>query len=105
MMGTKIHMINELEAKSIAEQYLSELETEIGEPLLLHEPSILEKAFGWVFFYDSKKYLETEDFGAKLLGNAPFIVDKRNGSIHVTGTAFPVEHYLIDLERACSSLG
>lgn len=99
MMGTKIHMINGLEAKSIAEQYLSELEIEIGEPLLLHEPSILERAFGWVFFYDSKKYLETEDLYAKLLGNAPFIVDKRNGSIYITGTAYPIEYYLLEFEK------
>jgi hypothetical protein len=29
-----------------------------------------------------------------MAGNAPFIVDRNDGSIHVTGTAYPTEQYL-----------
>jgi hypothetical protein len=29
-----------------------------------------------------------------VLGNAPFIVDRKDGSIHLTGTAYPIEQYL-----------
>jgi hypothetical protein len=35
-----------------------------------------------------------------IAGNAPFIVGKRDGSIHETGTAEPVEFYLERYERA-----
>jgi hypothetical protein len=29
-------------------------------------------------------------------GNAPIIIDKNDGSIHITGTALPVEKYIRD---------
>jgi hypothetical protein len=32
-------------------------------------------------------------------GNAPFIVDREDGRIHVTGTAFPTEFYLENYAR------
>jgi hypothetical protein len=54
----------------------------------------LETCFGWVFFYDSKAYILTGDPSHLIAGNSPFIVDKRDGSIHDTGTAEPVERYL-----------
>ncbi len=50
--------------------------------------SSIERSFGWVFFYGPT------DSSVALAGNAPFIVDRKNGSIHVTGTAYPVERYL-----------
>ncbi len=53
-----------------------------------------EYDFGWVFIYNTKEYLETEDIKYSLVGNAPLIVDKNDGQLYVTGTARPVEHYV-----------
>ncbi len=53
-----------------------------------------ELDFGWVFFYTSKLFHDTEDFQYALAGNAPLIVDRRDGSLRVTGTALPIEHYI-----------
>jgi tetrahydromethanopterin S-methyltransferase subunit H len=39
-------------------------------------------------------YYGPEDTSVTLAGNAPFIVDRKDGSIHVTGTAYPPEVYL-----------
>jgi hypothetical protein len=53
-----------------------------------------ERDFGWVFCYDSKAHVETGNITAALAGNAPLIVDRVDGQIYVTGTAFPLEHYV-----------
>lgn len=53
-----------------------------------------EYDFGWVFVYDTKEYLETNDINYAIAGNAPFIVDRNDGQLYVTGTARPLEHYV-----------
>jgi hypothetical protein len=67
-------------------------------PVIVDDRTI-EREFGWVFFYDSKEYLATGDISHAVLGNAPVIVDRR-GSVHHTGTAHPVEHYIRQYERS-----
>jgi hypothetical protein len=49
---------------------------------------------GWVFFYQSKEYLETGNLSDCLVGNAPLVVSRHDGHVYVTGTASPVEQYL-----------
>lgn len=88
-------------AKIIVSERLAELEASVGEPLGLMEEKTLEKGFGWVFFYNTKRYLETGEFTYMLAGNAPFIVDKRDGSLHETGTAEPIEIYISKYEEQC----
>ena len=94
-----MNKISANKARDIANEYLLKLEKKIGEPLQLAKKETLEKPFGWVFFYNSKDYLETGNLIYMLAGNAPFIVDKKNGGIHVTGTAKPIENYISDFVR------
>jgi immunity protein 35 of polymorphic toxin system len=54
----------------------------------------IESDFGWVFFWQSQRFLETGNFSEQLAGNAPLIVDRRDGALHGTGTAHPTEHYI-----------
>ncbi len=68
--------------------------------LVIVEGSTIEKDFGWVFFYNSAEYLRTLDFRYALGGNAPIIVDKKDGKITVTGTAHCVEHYIDEYEKS-----
>jgi len=44
------------------------------------------KEFGWVFFYESRKYLETREGKYLLAGGGPAVVEKEDGSIHFLGT-------------------
>lgn len=60
---------------------------------MILDDETIEKNFGWVFFYDSKEHAETSDFRYALAGNAPIVVT-RDGVIHETGTALPLEKYL-----------
>ncbi|GAM99095.1 hypothetical protein U91I_02735 [alpha proteobacterium U9-1i] len=58
-----------------------------------------ELDIGWVFFYDSEEHQSSGDFGLSLVGNAPIIVDRADGSVHPTGTAHPIEYYVEEYRR------
>lgn len=91
-------MIDRAAATETARAHLKQ----IGRPdeeLALLEDHTLERAFGWVFYYQSRQFLETGDYAHALGGNAPFIVDRRDGSVHLTGTGRPIEYYLQRYER------
>ncbi|ETW99404.1 MAG: hypothetical protein ETSY2_40945 [Candidatus Entotheonella gemina] len=87
-------MINLEKAIEIINKYLKKIETEIGEEILLIDQETIEKDFGWVFFYNSKRAIKTGNLIHSLYGNAPLIVDRETGYIHETGTAYPVERYI-----------
>jgi hypothetical protein len=82
--------VTKTEARQLAQEYISRS----GLELALLDQHTIERDFGWVFFYNSKRYIETGDFRDALAGNAPIVVMKTDGSIHVTGTAHPIAHYL-----------
>lgn len=54
----------------------------------------------FVFFYQSKKFIETGDVQASLVGNGPIFVSRESGRVFETGSAFPVEHY-VEVFEAC----
>ena len=63
------------------------------EPIILDEHTI-ERDWGWVFFWGSRKFEETQEFRFALAGNAPILVKCSDGSAQFTTTAIPVEKYL-----------
>jgi Immunity protein 35 len=58
-----------------------------------------EHDFGWVYFYDGSRHVETGNVSDALVGNAPLIVDRVDGKLYLTGTAHPIEHYLDEYRR------
>jgi hypothetical protein len=60
---------------------------------------MIERDWGWVFFYTSDRYLKTRDIRYALAGNAPYIVNRHTGEVRVTGTAQPIEYYIAEYER------
>lgn len=70
-----------------------------GTEIVIVDASTRETAFGWIFFYQSKQYLETGVLKYALAGNAPLIVDRDSGEIVETGTAYPIEHYIEEFEK------
>jgi len=91
-------MIDRDEAQRRASAYVAKFSTPSNEFVIVPEAT-LERSFGWVFFYNSKRFVETGDILFALAGNAPIIVDRRTAGIHVTGTAKPLEHYIAAYER------
>jgi hypothetical protein len=87
-------MLNQAQATQIARNYLSTQQTPSRKKLALFEDRTMTTEFGWVFFYSTCEHVETGDFLKGIPGNAPFIVDKLDGSIHGTGTGQPLQEFL-----------
>jgi len=68
------------------------------DELIIIDDLTIEKDYGWIFFYNSKRYLETEDISYLIAGNSPILVEKENGSLYELGTAFPVDEYIKQYE-------
>jgi hypothetical protein len=96
-------MISFENAKAIAKSFLLDVEKDVGEPLALMEDQILQKSYGWVFFYNTRRYAETGSIEDMLAGNGPFIVDRAGGQLTELGTAYPLEKYLDDYEAPIGS--
>jgi hypothetical protein len=67
------------------------------EKLVILDEHTIERSWGWVFFWTSQGWRDG-DISYALGGNAPFIVDRQTGTMHVTGTADPVEFYIENYE-------
>ena len=65
-----------------------------GDNLVIIETSTIEKDYGWIFFYNSKKYVETKNSRHFLAGNGPIVVEKADGSIHKLGSAGGAQHQI-----------
>lgn len=83
-------------AKAIARRYLDDMG---GDYVVELSPWPMVRSYGWVFFYDSRDYLETGDPRHALFGNAPFLVNRHTGAVVTFGTALRTEDYLIAYER------
>ncbi|MBN9694108.1 MAG: hypothetical protein J0M24_28035 [Verrucomicrobia bacterium] len=55
--------------------------------------------FGWVFSYNTEQYVATGDRSYALAGNAPIIVDRADGQLYGTGTAYPLDHFIAEYRR------
>lgn len=97
--GARQHdVISHAQAQAIAESHISQFASSEGSFAIL-ETATIERPHYWVFFYQSKRYLESGNPIHALAGNAPLIVD-RSGQVTETGTAYPLEDYLSDYEAA-----
>jgi hypothetical protein len=85
--------MNAATATRIAEKYVAQFNIEGGGTMKLFSEDTVERPFGWVFFYGPA------DESVIVAGNALFIVDRKDGSIHVTGTGYPTEAYLESYAR------
>jgi hypothetical protein len=80
-------------ATRIAEEYLERLNSNSEFQVILHREQTMECEFGWVFFWGPSDPL------LLVAGNAPLIVDRKDGLIHETGTAYPAEQYIESYAR------
>ncbi len=88
-------------AKRVAIEYLHQQNCEYE--LVLLEDETLAEEFGWVFFYNTKKFQETGDFRDMVGGNAPIIIDKDTGELTEAGTAFDIDYYIEEYRRSKNS--
>ena len=59
----------------------------------------LVKPFGWVFFYNSDKFVKTGEFKYQLAGNGPVMVNSRTREIEFCGTNRSFEELMAEYDR------
>jgi hypothetical protein len=91
-------MITKKKAIEIAEQYISDKGGRYHLVLLMEHT--MEFDLGWVFFYQTKEYVESRDITQMAEENPPIIINKNDGSLSITGTAYPIEKYIRDYTKS-----
>jgi len=94
-------MLTKQDARALVLAHISGAATTLppGDEIVTVDDATIEREWGWLFFYTSKRWLEKKEFRYALIGNAPIIVEKSTGNLIVTGTAYPAEHYIQNYER------
>ncbi|SDL12420.1 YrhB domain-containing protein [Nonomuraea jiangxiensis] len=97
-------MLTESEARCVAEAEVARLRHDVRGYFAEDDDFVIvemeEYPIGWVYYYQSSRYLRTRRMSAALMGNAPVLIDRRDGSILPTGTAHAVEHYIREHEQS-----
>jgi hypothetical protein len=72
------------------------------DPWIVVDSATIERPFGWVFFFNSKEYLESGRIHDALAGNGPVIANRHDGSIEFYGASKPVELVIQEYEARWS---
>lgn len=78
-------MINFEDALKIAEAHISDDEYDLQISQIKEFPN------GWIFFFQTREFIETRNPSAQLAGNGPFLIDKNSGEIRILSTLEDVD--------------
>jgi Immunity protein 35 len=67
-------MLTKSEALELVSKGLQQM-SRSADPFVVVEEKTIETPFGWVFFYNSKRFVETGEYQYQLAGNGPVIVN------------------------------
>lgn len=71
----------------------------VTDTLEVVDSKTIEKSFGWIFFYNSKKFVLSGLAVDKIAGNGPVFVNKYNRDIKFFGSTPPLEEIIQTYER------
>jgi hypothetical protein len=86
-------------AKSLALDTIARLTNRPREELLLIDELTQCRRLGWIFFYETRAYLEAGDI-TRALGRTGPVVVTHGGGVHALGAERPAEELLRELEGA-----
>lgn len=89
-------MLTMIEAREIAIANLPDPGPRIE--LVIMDEHTIAKPYGWVFFFNSKQFLETGDVNYAIGGNGPVVV-RHNGRWTMLGSQGDVDKTIADFER------
>ena len=89
--------MNIAKARQIAVEYATAHSGGSFTPQIIDE-DIIETDNGWIFFYDSKEFLETNDFSYAIAGNGPLAVSKKNGALYALNPSIGIASIISDFE-------
>ena len=95
-------MLSKTEAIELVSEKLRQMSAH-SDPFVLVDEDTIERPFGWVFFYNSKKYRDTGEFKYRLAGNGPIILNKYDRTIHFCATYKAIEESIADYERGLAN--
>ena len=70
-----------------------------GPPMVVLDAATVERDYGWVFYYTTRRHKESGALEDYVPGNAPILVTRHDGALHPMGLTRTVEQYLADYER------
>jgi hypothetical protein len=70
-----------------------------GIELVVLENETVEKDYGWVFRFTTRRYLETKDPGALVPGTGPLIVEREGGATAFLASSVCPERAIEEYER------
>ena len=62
-----------------------------NDALVIREDFIVSKDYGWIFSYESKRFLETGEFRYRRVSNYPLLIFKNSGKIYPVNTTDDLE--------------
>jgi hypothetical protein len=89
-------MITQSEARALAQSRV-DAGTKIECQII--DSATQDLDWAWMFFYNSREWVETGRIESTLAGNGPLVVEKGSGKIHELRTAFPIDTQLADLRK------
>ena len=90
-------MVDKLDAQKIVQQWIDTRAGEMKGEVVIEEFTI-DKPYGWVFFFNRRRFLETRKATDGLAGNGPIIVEKENGALHAFGSAKDPQAYIEEFD-------
>jgi hypothetical protein len=96
--------LRKTEALELVSKRLEEKSSEAVQYVVV-EDSTIEKPWGWIFFYQSKKYIETGVFMHRLAGNGPVFFNKETGEVDFFGSIPSLDALLAEYERRLTQAG
>jgi len=92
-------MIDISSARTLASQEVDEVARRSGLDLALDDHTTRDEGWCWLFFYNTREYVETRNVGDALAGNGPILVEKASGNLRHLVAARPIEEQLAELHR------
>lgn len=89
-MASVGRILKELDARRLAEEKLTARMGDVEVVIV----DATEYPVAWVYFWNTARFVTTGDHRDALTGNSPVLVDRRDGTVHFTGTGRPIDEYV-----------
>jgi hypothetical protein len=92
-------MVNQQDARKLVLTQINEEYNIPGDELVIRDEKTIEKSYGWIFFYNSKRYLQTQEIHYLVIGNGPIIFERDSGNIVRLTSACSANESIEDYEK------
>ena len=89
--------MTESKARQLVQDYLDRLSADEGYYVILR---IIEKKYGWVIYWNTKKYAESGNRADGEIGTGPLVIENSSGSIYSLSSGINQVKILCDFEKA-----